>query len=123
MNKNDFKRDKALIRGFLQSSYSDKALVRFLEQGRTGAMPFMDSDKCLIGMSDAGYHYTKYNNSEARAAESAFCTIVRPLNDRASTRARIVVPIILAEIRRRSRAQMASSRVVESETSPVLQEA
>jgi hypothetical protein len=49
------------IEEFLQQHYSDSALMNLLHECETGKVSYMNANHCLLGLSDAGFHY--YRNS------------------------------------------------------------
>lgn len=119
----ELRKNKAIIRDFLRAAYTEANLIRLLDHARSGVLSYA-SCCCLAGLPtadhDAGIlmgrltavnfaaipHLRKgWNLPSGHKADSAFAAI---LNHRKATfqhpdplRQRLIIPLILSEIRRR----------------------
>ena len=126
------KRVKQTLRNFMREHYTDAKLVELLQHARSGLLTF-DSCCCFIGIPTADHELrgmtvgTRYHGLhclEARrslrgadAAEDAFLHLAhdegygsRGSEEDDPIRIRRLIPIILAEIRRRQRVTQESAR-------------
>lgn len=118
------KRKKEAIRNFMQAHYSDQQLASLLAHARDGKLSY-HSCCCFIGQPTADHalksipeayersvmathHYQEaLNLPGANSAELAYltlgCDLLGATDDR--VRRRILIPMILAEMRRRERSR------------------
>lgn len=114
---NTLKQNKAIIRDWMAANYTDAKLVELLDHARAGKLAFL-SCCCFIGIPTATHelqeenmlvlpdvpidHYYKAENLPgSKAAEKSYHGLAigdDPL------RRRILIPMVLAEIRRRAKA-------------------
>lgn len=106
-----FREAKGHIRAYLQSAYSDEKLCALLCHARDGKLVF-HSCCCLAGVADAnhnlrgyedrewGGHVTIFGMDKNKWAVSESYEVIAPDDAR---RRRILIPMILAEVRRRDR--------------------
>jgi hypothetical protein len=136
---------KRIVRSFMQSYYSDANLIQLLDHARAGQFAYL-SCCCFIGLLSADHalrgpnsdwinpasHYwlIKRSNKAAEAAETAARRLSKlrplllqpgPIQD--DVLRRRIIPMVLVEIRRRQRARLETSHIIESDTNPVLQKA
>lgn len=131
----NLKRNKQTIRAFMREHYTDAKLVELLGHARSGQLGY-GSCCCLIGIPNAthelqdasgimllqerGVDTTHYNRAKrvegACEAESAFYKLPADPRDPNSDehRRRRLIPIILAEIRRRESARQVPPRAARS---------
>ena len=123
MNRSEFKEHKATVRDFMQKQYTDDRLVQLLDHARSGKLIFL-SCCCFIGIVNADHelkgqwvditepepieHYltARYSIPGAAVAEGAYYKL--SLCD--VKRRRVIIPMVLAEFRRRSRLQISQSK-------------
>lgn len=118
------KKNKGILRDFMRLQYSDERLVMLLDHARSGALSFR-SCCCFIGIvttdlkvlhslmcGDYGCERWKTNLRSARAlpgasqAEGAF----KLLSWHDERRSLLLIPIILAELKRRNSIQATTER-------------
>ena len=105
---------KQHIRAYLQTAYSDEKLCQLLAHAQSGKLSFF-SCCCLVGIPSADHalqglgEYGSHYSSNDYAAEQGFAHFghhVERTGDYRTTdalRRRRIIPIVLAEIRRRER--------------------
>ena len=116
----EFKEAKRVVRAYLRSAYTDRYLVLALDYARAGKLEYY-SCCCFAGIPNAMHEGGKLRNDLERTwthhvlncqeeldASNAYCCLRL---DGPSTRTedparrRILIPMILAEIRRRTRSR------------------
>lgn len=114
----ELRRNKQVIRGFLQSAYSDERLAMLLAHAQSGKLSFT-SCCCFIGVATAD-HPLRGQVSFTQMTDHLFRAAALPLGRDAndayrllgdSDQERIVrlIPSIRAEMKRRDRAALAAS--------------
>lgn len=115
----ELRKNKGIIRDFLKTAYSDIALIKVLDHSRNGGMSYY-SCCCLIGAATADFPLHKMNcgglggpHPDSSLADLAHWKVARALpNARGAEmafqeigsdelRRTRLIPLILAEIRRR----------------------
>ena len=112
-----FKKSKSIIRAYLANPvfFPDEFLARLLDDARAGRVPFLNSDGpngCLVNHSTARSFYTvsrvpvHWEASHAYNALGVYSSGFGKPRDWDMRRNCLLVPIVLAEIRRRHRAAL-----------------
>jgi hypothetical protein len=113
---------KRILRQFLMAHYSDSDLVFLLDSARIGTLeyascccfigiPTRDASQNLMGVAHLPLHLdiSRLLFDDAYEAEMAFKVLGRTDVERR----RRIIPVVLAEIRRRTRARVGQSNSVE----------
>lgn len=123
------KKNKAILRRFMREHYSDARLVQLLDHARSGKLAYY-SCCCFIGVVTATHELREeYAANEgtfgehirvarelsgANAAEGSFLTLGQcGLRSGDDIRRRILIPMILAELRRRASSAVQPLRAAE----------
>ena len=130
-----FKEAKSVVRRYLREVYTDRDLVRALDHARAGKLAY-NSCCCFAGCPGAGerlhgdrntmsgseffgpcssFDFRAFRN-DSQLASDAYCDLVS-VDAGDPERRRILIPMILSEIRRRTLINRVSQREHEAEAS------
>lgn len=119
------KKDKQTLRQFMREQYTDGRLVQLLDMARGGQLKFM-SCCCFIGIVTENHHADQTLSGGHLAAarripgaveaEDAFMYLSERWFQSDVTRRKLIIPMVLAELRRRGRLASRLAAVPELET-------